>query len=278
VNDGTAPAVAERTFGSLALRAISALAMAPVAVAAILLGPPYFDLLVALGCGILAWEWNRLCGGGRAGGPGWALLGVLMAVVGAASLGAFAIAGALALLGAAAVYGAAAGAGRATPLWHAGGVLYLALPSLALLWLQSATGAHAVLWLFLVVWATDIGAYAAGRLLGGPRLAPRLSPNKTWAGVAGGFVAAAVTGSVLGPSLGVSSRGLVGALSAFVSLAAQLGDLAESAVKRHFKVKDMSGLIPGHGGLFDRVDGLLAAAPAVALVALFSGGGVLSWR
>lgn len=278
MNDGTAPAVAERTLGSLALRAISALAMAPVAVGAILLGPPYFDLLVALGCGVLAWEWNRLCGGGRADGPGWALLGVLLAVVGAASQGAFAVAGALALLGAAAVYGAAAAAGRPTPLWHAGGVLYLALPSLALLWLRSETGAYAVLWLFLVVWATDIGAYAAGRLLGGPRLAPRLSPNKTWAGVAGGFVAAAVTGSVLGPSLGVSSRGLVGALSAFVSLAAQLGDLAESAVKRHFKVKDMSGLIPGHGGLFDRVDGLLAAAPAVALVALFSGGGVLSWR
>lgn len=178
MNDGTAPAVAERTLGSLALRAISALAMAPVAIAAILLGSPYFDLLVALGCGVLAWEWNRLCGGGRSDGPGWALLGVLMAVVGAASQGAFAVAGALALLGAAAVYGAAAGAGRPTPLWHAVGVVYLALPSLALLWLRSETGAYAVLWLFLVVWATDIGAYAAGRLLGGPRLAPNSVPTK----------------------------------------------------------------------------------------------------
>jgi len=278
VNDGTAPAVAERTLGSLALRAISALAMAPVAVGAILLGSLYFDLLVALGCGVLAWEWRHLCGDGRFGGVGWLLMGGVLAVVAAAALGLFTAAGVLALGAAAAVYGTLARTGRAMAAWHAAGVIYLAVPSVALLWLYGAAESTAVLWLFLVVWATDIGAYAAGRLLGGPRLAPRLSPNKTWAGVAGGFVAAAVAGSLLGPSLGVSSRGLVGALSAFVSLAAQLGDLAESAIKRHFKVKDMSGLIPGHGGLFDRVDGLLAAAPAVALVELFSGGGVLSWR
>ena len=203
-----------------------------------------------------------------------------MAVVGGSKPGAFAVAGALALLGAAAVYGAARGCWAAARrcgmrwawfIWRFRASLFFGCT-------DAETGAYAVLWLFLVVWATDIGAYAAGRLLGGPRLAPRLSPNKTWAGVAGGFVAAVVTGSVLGPALGISSRGLVGALSAFVSLAAQAGDLAESAIKRHFKVKDVSGLIPGHGGLFDRVDGLLAAAPAVALVELFSGGGVLSWR
>src|SRR5208282_4471373 len=108
VNDGTAPAVAERTLGSLALRAISALAMAPVAVGAILLGSPYFDLLVALGCGVLAWEWRHLCGDGRFGGVGWLLMGGVLAVVAAAALGLFTAAGVLALSAAAAVYGALA--------------------------------------------------------------------------------------------------------------------------------------------------------------------------
>jgi phosphatidate cytidylyltransferase len=252
--------------------------MAPLALAAVLLGAPYFDALVALSCGVLAWEWRRLCGGGRFGAVGWLLLGGVLAVVGAAAVGQFMAAGVLALCAAAAVYGALARRGSASALWHAAGVLYLAVPSVALLWLQARAGSGAVLWLFLVVWATDIAAYAVGRGLGGPRLAPRFSPRKTWAGLGGGVLAAAATGALLAPALGISSRAILGALSALISLVAQGGDLAESAIKRRFQIKDMSGLIPGHGGLFDRVDGLLAAAPAVALIELFSAGGALSWR
>ncbi len=273
-----APVVAEGALASLALRALSALVLAPLVVGAILLGAPYFDLLVALSCGVLAWEWRRLCGGGPFGGVGWLLMGGVLAVVAAAAFGRFMAAGVLALSAAAAVYMALARTGRTTAAWHAAGVIYLAVPSVALLWLQGAVGARAVLWLFLVVWATDIAAYAAGRGLGGPKLAPRLSPRKTWAGLGGGVLAAAATGALMAPALGISSRGALGALSAVISLVSQGGDLAESAIKRRFRIKDMSGLIPGHGGLFDRVDGLLAAAPALALIELFSAGGALSWR
>ncbi len=278
MNAATARAVADRRANALALRAASALVMAPLAAAAVLLGRPFFAALVALACAALAWEWDRLCAEGRFGPTGWLLLAVTLAGVLAASLGYQGAAALGAVPGALLVYAAAKAAAAKNPAWHAAGVFYLVVPSAALLWLYRDSGAYAVLWLFAVVWATDIGAFACGRLLGGPRLAPRLSPNKTWAGLCGGLLAAAVAGALLAPLLGLSARGFLAGLSVFVSLAAQGGDLLELAVKRHFHVKDMSRLIPGHGGLFDRVDGLLAAAPAAALMQLLSGGGLLAWR
>ena len=119
---------------------------------------------------------------------------------------------------------------------------------------------------------------SAGRSFGGPRLAPRLSPNKTWSGLIGGVLcAAAVGGSV---ALFVNSTLVITILllSGILAVVAQIGDLAESMAKRHFGVKDTSGLIPGHGGLLDRLDGMLAVIPAVALLSLFGGGSVLTWR
>lgn len=276
-NAGTAPAVAERD--SLALRAASALVLALIAVGATLLGGPAFDLLVAAGAGVLVWEWDRLCGEGRFGLAGVALLAAALATVLAASLGLTASAVAMVLGGALVVDRLAAALGSPHPHWRGAGALYVGLPAIALLWLRDeAHGERLVLWLFIVVWATDIGAYAVGRLVGGPHLAPRLSPHKTWAGLGGGIVAAAVAGAAVARGLASADAGVLTALSAALAVVAQLGDLAESAIKRHFSVKDMSGLIPGHGGLFDRVDGLLAAAPAVALVQLLWGGSVLAWR
>ena len=122
-------------------------------------------------------------------------------------------------------------------------------------WRLSA-GPWAIFFLFAVVWCSDIGAYAAGRALGGPRLAPAISPGKTWSGAAGGLLAAVVGGSLVAGSW--SMREL--AAAAVLGLASQLGDLGESAAKRHYRVKDSGQLLPGHGGLLDRVDGLMAAA------------------
>ena len=278
VNVAMAPAVAEGGSARWLPRALSALVLAPIALGAALLGSPYFAVLVGLGCAVLAWEWRRLLSGGRFGKVGWLLLAGTEAVVAAAAAGHLGAAAALALVAAGAVYIAVLRKSVASAAWHALGVIYLAVPCMALLWLRQEAGSAAVLWLFLVVWATDITAFAAGRGLGGPRLAPRLSPRKTWAGLLGGLLAASAVGALLAPALGLSSRFLLASLSALVSLVAQGGDLAESAVKRHFGVKDMSGLIPGHGGLFDRVDGLLAAAPAVALIDLLSPGSAFSWR
>ena len=169
---------------------------------------------------------------------------------------------------------------RRRPLWLAAGFVYIAVPCIALSWLRATpeTGLAIILWLLAVVWATDIGAYFAGRGIGGPKLAPRISPKKTWAGLAGGMIAAGAVGAVTAAVLELpGTLGLI-AFSMALAVVAQGGDLVESAVKRHFKVKDSGTIIPGHGGLLDRLDGLLTAAPAVAAVALMSGEGVLAWR
>lgn len=273
-----APVVAEGRFGGLALRTVSTLVMAPLAAFAVYKGFPYFHALVALGAGVLAWEWNRLCGEERFGVPGRTLLAVVMAAVASATLG-FDYNGLIFLiLGTLAVHQMAVPRGAIQARWLAGGVLYLGLPSLSLIWLHTTWGWKAVLWLFLAVWATDIGAYCVGRLIGGAKLAPRLSPNKTWAGLLGGMATAALTGAIMALAGHVGTPGLLAGLSAAVAVISQGGDLTESAFKRHFKVKDTSALIPGHGGLLDRVDGLLTAAPAAVLFQLVTGGSVLAWR
>jgi len=152
------------------------------------------------------------------------------------------------------------------------------LPCVLLLWLGRAEGAGrvTVLWIFAVVWATDIGAYLVGRQIGGPRLAPRWSPRKTWAGLAGGTAGAALAGWATAGALGISPMLPLVLVSAGLAIVGQFGDLAESVAKRRFGVKDSSGLIPGHGGLLDRLDGLLAVVPAVAVLSLI--GGALPWR
>ena len=162
------------------------------------------------------------------------------------------------------------------------GIPYIGLAALSLLWLRGggAAGGRAVLFLLLVVWASDIGAYLAGRALGGPRLAPAISPGKTWAGAVGGLLAAMLAGlaaEALSPG-GMRGAGPAALAAAALGIAAQAGDLLESAVKRGFGVKDSGRLIPGHGGLFDRLDGLLTAAPAAALLAMQAGHGVVFWR
>jgi len=164
-------------------------------------------------------------------------------------------------------------------LMLAAGVVYILPTTAALLWLRddAAAGWANVLFILLTVSLTDVGAYLFGRLIGGPKLAPSISPGKTWSGGAGGLVFALVVG--LGAAALTASpvwRAL--ALAAALSVASQAGDLLESGIKRHFGVKDSGHLIPGHGGLLDRLDGLLAAAPLAALLAVMVGRGVELWR
>jgi len=146
-----------------------------------------------------------------------------------------------------------------------------------------AFGLAAVLFVLAVVWATDIGAYAAGRTLGGPKLWPAVSPKKTWSGFVGGLIAALIAGIVVALIAGARPGLTIAILSVALSLASQAGDLFESALKRRFGVKDASHLIPGHGGLMDRVDGLTFAAPVAALIGYIHSGaghigeGLLVW-
>ncbi|WP_395832439.1 phosphatidate cytidylyltransferase, partial [Elstera sp.] len=131
-------------------------------------------------------------------------------------------------------------------------------------------GREMVLWLRGVVWATDTGAYFVGRMIGGPRLAPTISPNKTWAGLIGGMAAAGGIGALIGTSVGGSGP-LLALLGAGLAVVAQTGDLAESALKRHAGVKDSGRMIPGHGGILDRVDGLMPVALVLVLLVAFFG-------
>jgi phosphatidate cytidylyltransferase len=135
-----------------------------------------------------------------------------------------------------------------------------------------------VLFLLIVVWSNDIGAYVVGRLIGGPRLAPRISPGKTLSGAVGGLLAAAAAGMFAAHVLADGSLWRAIAVAAVLGAVAQSGDLLESCVKRRLEVKDSGDLIPGHGGLFDRLDALLAAAPVAAILALILGRGVVLWQ
>jgi phosphatidate cytidylyltransferase len=161
------------------------------------------------------------------------------------------------------------------------GLAYVALAAGALLFLRGdpVAGRANVLFLVLIVWATDVGAYLVGRMLGGPRLAPRISPGKTWSGALGGLVAAMAVGLVAAPFLADAGSGWRAALVATaIGIVAQAGDLLESFVKRRLEVKDSSHLIPGHGGLFDRLDAILSSALAGAVLALALGRGVVLWQ
>jgi phosphatidate cytidylyltransferase len=208
------------------------------------------------------------------------LVGVVLAAVATAALVSTSFALATAVLGSALVFWAARRRRDLEPEWTALGALWVALPCVSLLWLagEGQTGRATLLWVLAVVWATDIGAYTIGKRLGGPRLAPRWSPRKTWAGLGGGMLCAASTGWATAGWLGVSPALPLVVVSAGLAIVEQFGDLAESAAKRRFGVKDSSGLIPGHGGLLDRLDGLLAVIPVVALLTLIDGRSILAWR
>lgn len=261
-------------WADLRIRALSAGVLAPAAIACIWLGGHAWAALVAVAAGGLAYEWATLCDGRPWRFPGVVLpIAVLAAVlIAAIDLDRWAIA--VLVIGSAASW---ACSGRRA---MGAGVIYIGLASVALVWLRSddIAGRSNVLFLITVVWASDVGAYAAGRLLGGPKLAPVISPGKTWSGAAGGLLAAAVVGGGVAHVLLPGQLGMAAIVAVLLGIASQGGDLLESAIKRRFKVKDSGWLIPGHGGLLDRLDGLLTAVPAAAVLALVLGRGVVFWQ
>lgn len=272
--------MAHREPGSLPWRIVSALVLAPLPIAAILLGSPWLELLTVSAAAVMAWEWSRLCRRGQFGGRGVLLLIVVVGSVAASAVADVRLAIALAGFGSGLVFAAARLGDEGAAGWTAIGVPWLALPLICCLWLARADsdGAVTLLWVLAIVWATDIGAYASGRMIGGPRLAPRWSPRKTWTGLIGGTVCAAFAGGATAVALGISPALPLMAISAGLAIVEQFGDLAESLAKRRFGVKDSSELIPGHGGLLDRLDGLLAVLPVVAVLTLIGGRSVLAWR
>jgi len=243
-------------------RIISAAVLAPLILLDIYVGGMWFDLLMILAAGLMGWEWARMCGEGRLRPGGFVAIAALIGVPLAFALGASQHAFIELLIGAALAGAVTFFLHPKQFAWIVLGTLYIGIACLALLWLRNVPeeGRNLVFWLLAVVWATDIGAYFAGRGIGGPKLAPRISPNKTWAGLIGGMLAAGLVGVLAAGLLGRDAMLLVvGGM--ILAIIAQGGDLLESWSKRRFGVKDSSHIIPGHGGILDRVDGLLAVFP-----------------
>jgi phosphatidate cytidylyltransferase len=262
-------AVAERGSRNLMTRVIVAMVLAPAAIAIAYAGGWMWTALVTLAAIGLYVEWLMIVGAGRKRG------------VVASGVIALAIAGLCLMLGRIdASLGASALGLVAVALlsperrsWIATGFCYAAAAEIGsvLVRLDQAWGFVALMLILLVVWVTDIGGYFAGRGIGGPKLWPRVSPKKTWAGAVGGFAASLLVAEAF-VAFGLGDTGPTLLLGAVLSIVSQLGDLFESAVKRRFGVKDSSQIIPGHGGLLDRLDGYVAAVVLAAIFGFLRGG------
>jgi phosphatidate cytidylyltransferase len=270
-----------RRFGSdLKPRIAAAAVMGALALATAWVGGFIFVAFWWLAAVVVLWEWQRLVGGVRLAER--VALGGLFIAIGAL----FALHNSILGVVAGLVIGAGAVgwiAGRRAGTWAGVGVLYAGalVASVTLLRLSPSYGLAAILWVFAVVWGADVAAYFAGRTIRGPKLWPSVSPGKTWSGAIVGALAGAVLGLILAAWTNrVMPLFWLGLATAIV---AALGDLFESALKRRFGVKDSSGLIPGHGGLMDRLDAFVAASVFAAVVAGFNSrssfiaGGLFQW-
>lgn len=274
------PLVAGRS--NLMLRIVSSLVLAPLAIAAAYFGGLVFFAFWAVAALAVLWEWQTLvCAGER--NPVLATGAVALAGSGLLIvLDRPGIAIALIALG---CFGAAALASNVRRMWCAAGLVYAAALLIApvLLRRDANFGLAAILFLFVIVWLTDITAYFVGRAAGGPKLMPRVSPNKTWSGAIAGTVASMIGGVIVASQFDIGGLAAVAVVAFVLSVVSQVGDLAESAVKRQFNAKDASQLIPGHGGLMDRLDGFITASVVAALIGLLRGGfeapgrGLLVW-
>ncbi len=268
--------------GELAVRILSAFVLASLAIAAAYAGGWLFGAFWLVGAIGIWWEWTALVSG--AGNR-------LLFVLGATSL---TLALAIAEIGMTRtpmliIALGALGAGVFAPadrrIWAAGGLVYAGavLTGAIMLRRDVELGLAALLFLFAVVWATDTLAYFAGRALGGPKLAPKISPNKTWSGAIGGAAGAVLAGVAVAMLAGLPNLWAIALVALLLSIAAQAGDLFESAVKRRFGAKDASHLIPGHGGFMDRLDGFAAAVTAAVVFGVLRAGmdaaaqGLLLW-
>jgi phosphatidate cytidylyltransferase len=270
----------------LVLRVVSSIVLAPLAIGVAWLGGWVFFAFWTLAAWGILCEWRKVIGDPAATHVGLGECVIIAAGI-AAMVGFGGVAALIALYGAVVEWLASrsASSARSARSWVAAGIVYaVALPvACILLRADPHYGFVAILFLFAVTWTTDILAYFVGRLVGGPKLWRRISPNKTWSGAIGGMCGAVAAGLAVTHAAGIANSLAVGALALLLSVASQAGDLFESALKRRFGVKDASHVIPGHGGIMDRLDGFLAAAVVAAVIGIARGGmdaaarGLLVW-
>jgi phosphatidate cytidylyltransferase len=264
---------------NLALRILSTIVILPPAALIITLGGLYFAGFVALIGGCMAWEWSRIVHDddnvflAAMAAAGCGIVVGTSAVIEPRMVG-YGLAGLLVL-----ILLAASIARAPRRSWLVLGCVIACAPCLAILWLREndPLGLPLLVWLITSVVATDIGAYIAGKSIGGARLAPRISPNKTWAGLVGGMIASGGVGFMCGSLIDPADPIVLAVVGALMAVVAQIGDLLESGFKRRFSVKDSGRLIPGHGGVLDRLDGHMTVITVVAVIALVSGQSPLIW-
>lgn len=255
-------------LADLKVRLLSAIVLVAIVIGALVGGRYAFGAVVTVVAVLMSWEWSRVVRTLQPDPP----MVVHMVTV--------AIAGVLTIFHAAALGLAVLLVGTflvfallftTKPMLSALGVLYTGLPAVALIWLHADVpyGVQAIILLIIIVATTDTFAFFSGRLIGGPKLMPRLSPNKTWSGLIGGVLAASAAAAAYAWVVDLTPWRLA-VDAVFLAIVSQAGDLLESGLKRAFGVKDASNLIPGHGGFMDRMDGLAAAAGAAGLAALFA--------
>lgn len=271
-------------WGDLGVRALSAAVLIPAVLADVWAGGIWFHLFVALIGILMAMEWVTIV---HRGSPvqfalhaAGAMCGALLPLDIGLQGGLLAIAVLAAVSAAAAAFEEGAG-----PAWRYLGVAYVSIPPIALVILRDdpVHGIAAIVLVMLMVWAADSLAYFSGRILGGPKLAPRISPKKTWAGLLGAMAGSALAAFAVAKTLGLQPVWILVLVAALLAIVEQAGDLFKSAMKRHYGVKDSGRLIPGHGGVIDRVDGLVAVATAAAIIGAaragveHAGTGILVW-
>jgi phosphatidate cytidylyltransferase len=280
---------------NLQKRTLSAAVLLPLVIAAIVLGSPWFNVLVTAFAAAMAWEWTSVVATVRNPGEtkavpapsarGWMILAAISAATAVVAVfcappGHWSLWTPWAMMIAGSVVVAIVSllADRRRALWYIAGTVYVTAPPVALVILRdNVAGVETIIWIIAMVVAADTGGYLVGRTVGGPKLVPRISPNKTWSGLGGAVLGAALVGLCTAFILNHTNVWMLTLISAVIGLLEQGGDLVESAFKRHFGVKDTSQIIPGHGGVLDRVDGLLAVAVAVLIINLWAGGSVLAW-
>jgi len=274
---GMTPAPSLVPSGNLQLRILSSVILAPIALLAIYAGGVIYNLLVVVIFMQAMREWLRLTNPPGDPQPNPAVIAVAFGTLlvllaqGILITPLFGIAGAFFTL---AIYLLARPSGQQRAIWIALGLPYLAGGGLALIYLRGLYpyGQAMLFYLVAVIWATDSCAYFAGKAIGGPKLAPVISPKKTWAGFIGGILAAGLIGHGVAYFTHLPHQGFAAPLAMAMAVTAQIGDLFESIVKRRSGAKESSHLIPGHGGMLDRIDGLIFAAIFLALLQLLAHG------
>ena len=248
---------------NLFYRVITALILAPIVIGSIFLEFPYYNLLVLTIGGCLSWEWSNMVAKDDK-----SIYSTIYTVSMASSVLLQSFFGIVIVM----FFASMLVFIQSKKEKHRGllllGVPYISIGVGSLMWCMIAFSNLAVLWLLIVVWSVDIGGYLVGSTVRGPKLAPKISPNKTWSGLVGGMIFAAFFGGLCAYVFQGYNHHYYAAFAAMLAIVEQIGDLIESAIKRKVGVKDSSAIIPGHGGVFDRVDGLIFTAPILLIAVI----------